>query len=401
VHAEKEKWNSGGDRDRDRDRRELPALLCPATLPAYFDEESYPHCFDETWDSTYKRRALWGAVRTAVPPERRVTHILLSSVSSIVADAGPGMCNAPGTENLRSTLREARASTVQAKVYALFAVSDADFSETDKVPDVVAWNKYCATCWNEKFDGVAINNEHFSTVKCDANGTEEFLLTRLHEAKQLCHEGGLELHMSLGWHWGWCSVTDEIPNEIAWAPPGEPPVTRPANEHFIDIADSVDAQVSWNVPSTMASRAQKAGALYAQSEGKPFWVLAYTNPNDLDCRYTFFPTVGGCATGDRTEAGMWSAFDEMVDLLADLLGVVDAAARGGIHYFRGSYGTGMPDWPTHIGPNVIPFMCAEKETFQAAAGLEGFQELPPVREKAHTQNRGGVFQKEHTAEENP
>mmetsp|Transcript_47308 Transcript_47308/g.71577 ORF Transcript_47308/g.71577 Transcript_47308/m.71577 type:complete len:415 (+) Transcript_47308:126-1370(+) len=355
--------NKGGN-ENDRLRRgirKLPPLTpCPATHPSYVDEDAYPECFDENWDTHMKRKELWGAVRTAVPPERRVTHILLSRVSNIVVDAGPGSsaCNAPGTETLKATLREARAPSVGVKVYALFSIDDEAFSEADRVPDVVAWNQYCASCPNEKFDGVAINNERFSTKKCDADGSEEFILNRLWDAKVAAAAGDIKLHFSIGWHWGWCDVGLGILNNIAWGPPGGGPiVTKPANGHFIDIADSVDVQVSWNTPSTMATRATKAGAAYAEMLGKPFWVLAYTNPSDDDCRFTFFPTVGGCTSGDLTMLGLWEAFDQMVDgaFVADPV----PAARGGIHYFRGVYSTGLLGWPKLIGPTVIPFLCAD------------------------------------------
>ena len=347
--------------------------MCPANSPAYFDEGAYPQCFDETWDTKLKRRQLWGSVRTNVPPERRVSRILLSRIADIVAAAGPGPsgCSAAGTATLRATLREARASAVGVEVFALFAVSDAAFSEADKVPDVVAWNQYCAKCPNERFDGVAINNEHFTSIKCDADGSEEALLDRLWDAKVAAAAGGLPLHMSLGWHWGWCSVGSSIPNTLTWAPPGDTPVAKQAHEHFMDVLDSFDVQVAWNEPGTMASRAITAGYNYAAvtHPTKPFFVLAYTNPSATDCRTTFFPAAGGCVTGDLTEAGMWAAFDTMVNPLpsgsGDPPGVATPVpgARGGIHYYRGVYSTGFPGWPHHPGGNVLTKMCAQRAPF--------------------------------------
>mmetsp|Transcript_18938 Transcript_18938/g.26072 ORF Transcript_18938/g.26072 Transcript_18938/m.26072 type:complete len:280 (-) Transcript_18938:365-1204(-) len=269
------------------------------------------------------------------------------------------------------------------KCMLFFSIDDEAFSEADKVPDVVAWNQYCANCPNERFDGVAINNERFTTKKCNADGSEEFILDRLWDARLAADAGGLKLHMSIGWHWGWCSVGDGVLNNIEWAPPGSPSVVKPANEHFIDIADSVDVQVSWNTASTMATRATKAGAAYAATEGKPFWVLAYTNPSSEDCRFTFFPTVGGCSTGDRTMEGLWNAFDQMVDggFVADPV----PAARGGIHYFRGVYGTGLSDWPNLYGPNVIPYLCAQKEGIKISSSQPLFG-----RDRKHEQEEIAV-----------
>lgn len=354
--------------------------MCPANSPAYFDEGAYPQCFDETWDTKLKRRQLWGSVRTNVPAERRVSRILLSRIADIVAAAGPGAagCSAAGTATLRATLREAHAPAVGVEVFALFAVSDAAFSEADKVPDVAAWNQYCAKCPNERFDGVAINNEHFTSIKCDADGSEEALLDRLWDAKLAATAGGLPLHMSLGWHWGWCSVGSAIANVITWAPPGDTPVAKPANEHFMDVLDSFDVQVAWNEPATMADRAIKAGYNYAATAHptKPFFVLAYTNPSGSDCRTTFFPTVGGCTTGDLTEAGMWAAFDAMVNPLPSGVGDPPGVptpvptARGGIHYYRGVYNTGFTGWPHHPGGNVLTKMCAQKRPFAVQSGSD-------------------------------
>lgn len=328
--------------------RELPPVFCPGATSSYFDEDVYPQCFKENWNNWNKRRALWGSVRTEVPPERRVSHILLSKVSDIILD-----CNHPDANTLRRTLKEAHAPAVRVKVYALFSSNDITIPDADKVPDVVAWNRNCARCPNERFDGVAINNEAYTGVKCTAGAAEADILTRIHEAKVAAHAGGLKLHMSLGWHWGWCSATSStltgIPNNVAWAPPGGgPAVSKPANQHFLDILDSADAQVSWNVAATMANRAIMAGSTYAETLGKPFWVLAYTNPND-DCRFTFFPTPLGCTQGDLTEAGMWDAFDDIEATLPSV--------HGGIHYFRGAYSTGLTGWPKHVGGSFITEAC--------------------------------------------
>lgn len=340
----------------DAGHREIPLFgamtYCPYEA-SYYDRDVHPMCFDENWDSSSKRRSLWGAAKTAVPAERQVSHILSSKVSHIVVD-----CDHVRAHELRATLREAHAPSIGIKVYALFSIDDLAFSEADKVPDVAAWNTQCARCPNERFDGVAINNERFSDINCDNNGSEEEYLDRVWDPKVAAAAAGLDLHMSLGWRWGLCDRGGGVVNNLSWAPPGSLAVVNPANHHFIDILDSIDVQVSWNVAGAMENRALTSGVEYAATLGKPFWILAYTNPHDSgDCRFTFFPDALGCTQGVLTEAGMWGAFDTI--MASSAISSTATTINAGIHYFHGTYGSGLPGWPKHFGPYIVTDLCAE------------------------------------------
>eukprot|EP00500_Bicosoecida_sp_ms1_P001374 CAMPEP_0203811690 /NCGR_PEP_ID=MMETSP0115-20131106/3711_1 /ASSEMBLY_ACC=CAM_ASM_000227 /TAXON_ID=33651 /ORGANISM="Bicosoecid sp, Strain ms1" /LENGTH=489 /DNA_ID=CAMNT_0050720521 /DNA_START=138 /DNA_END=1604 /DNA_ORIENTATION=+ len=329
---------------------------CPGADPANWGNEA--DCFEQAWSSQSLRSKLWASVRTDVPAERRVSRIALSKIKDIVAGsaAGSASCATAAAANLKATLREAHDASVDVEVYALLATSDAAFSEKDHALMVVAWNEHCADTAAEQFDGIAINNEHFSSIKC-VSGAEADMVTFLDDmAEAKANAGTLPVHMSLGWHWGWCSVSGGVPNDIEWGG-----VTKKATEHMIDILDSFDVQVAWNTAATMADRAHDAGYQYFvdnYSGSKQFYVLAYLNEVD-DCRQSFFP-VDSCATGDLTEQGVWDAFDDMVDAAAVTSAVAVPLARGGLHYYRGVYSTGFPGWPEHDAAPVIPCVpCAD------------------------------------------
>lgn len=90
----------------------------------------------------------------------------------------------------------------------------------------------------ERFDGVAVNNEKYGTIKCDDLYTRQGYLNNLQQitieaAKQI--NGRLRTHYSMGWHWGRCGGTAD---PFIWN--GS---IKPANHHMIDIFDSIDVQV--------------------------------------------------------------------------------------------------------------------------------------------------------------
>jgi len=89
-----------------------------------------------------------------------------------------------------------------------------------------------------KIDGVAVNNEHFSSLVNTADNVKIDHLNKLDEirteaAKQV--GGTLFTHFSLGWFW---YKMNGIPYSFDWN--GN---SRTASEHMITIFDSVDVQV--------------------------------------------------------------------------------------------------------------------------------------------------------------
>lgn len=136
---------------------------------------------------------------------------------------------------------------------------------------------------------------------------------------------------------------------------------------MIDITDSIDVQVAWNTGSTMEKRSRRPYDYWSSDKAgttssTAFYVLAYTNPNS-DCRLSFSPHVKGgtessdtCSTGNRTEAGMFAAFDEVH--------LSQTQTQGGIHYMSGVFSTGMPGWPKHEPPiclnEAVKFKQGEK-----------------------------------------
>ena len=92
---------------------------------------------------------------------------------------------------------------------------------------------------NEKFDGVAVNNEAYSHIKCHSGVVEQrkylqnLNMIKTEAMKQLY--GHLLTHFSVGYHWGHCGGT---PKMITYN--GK---SQEATRHMIDIFDSVDVQV--------------------------------------------------------------------------------------------------------------------------------------------------------------
>ena len=165
---------------------------------------------------------------------------------------------------------------------------------------------------------------------------------------------GLPIHLSVGWHWGHCSVSTGVVNYVDVVLPGGGGGNKSAAEHMLDIADSVDVQVGWNEGPQMVSRAETFGS----RAGKQRWVLAYTNPNS-DCRATFYPHTEACATGAASEAGMLAAFAEIRSA---------TGSAGGIHYYGSAHSAGLPGWPTRSGDH---HQCRLNATAAASAARVG------------------------------
>ena len=87
-------------------------------------------------------------------------------------------------------------------------------------------------------DGVAVNNEAYSGVKCSAlEDRRKYLdnLQRVVEEAKKQKDGVLQTHYSVGWHWGQC---DDQPSVFEWNNKN-----ATASIHMIDIFDEVDVQV--------------------------------------------------------------------------------------------------------------------------------------------------------------
>ncbi|CAC5397491.1 unnamed protein product [Mytilus coruscus] len=182
--------------------------------------------------------------------------------------------------------------------------SQSDFLNWDKHSKCFThtWDTHSRRQWlwntsaDEKFDGVAVNNEAYASLKCHSGQSEQIrYLQNLNmmktEAMKQVH-GHLLTHYSVSWHWGRCGSTQKL---ITYN--GK---TQDAVRHMVDIFDSIDVQ------------------------GDP-------------CHTTFFPS--SCNKGNHTEAGMFDVFDHFKNN-----GIEQALPC--IHYFRGIYSSGgNPDWP--------------------------------------------------------
>lgn len=315
-------------------------------------------CWYHSWESSTSRQHLWASTKI---PGREVTRIFLSDVKSRIEHNGYASSTSTYCDpTLISFLTEAHERGI--RVYALFAVSDAAFSETYMAEYPHQFNTACGTSM-AYFDGVSINNEYFSSIKsCTAENEVAQLtfLTNLNTAATNAQP--LPLHFSVSWNWDCCSCSSSSyeTRTLTWN--GE---TKSALAHMIDIADSVDVQVAYNVPSVMEGRADRPHQYWMdkvdKSSTSALYVLAYTNPNEL-CQLSFAPHASGsstvtdtCAQGDRTEAGMFAAFDHIESALP--------GAIGSIHYMGGVFSTGMTSgWPKH---DDISDTCSLNQRFNA------------------------------------
>jgi len=281
-------------------------------------------------------------------PGREVTRIFISDVKNRIENDGltdDTECD----EVLKTTLVEAHERGIE--VYALFAVSDDEFSEKEMADYANQFNTACGDEWSY-FDGVAVNNEYFSKVKdCDDESEKLAQLQFLTDIQTTVENAApLPLHFSVSWNWDCCSCSSDSyeKRELLWD--GN---TKSALEHMVNIVDSVDVQVAYNKPSVMEERATNAHQYWddiaEKSSTSAFYVLAYANPNSI-CQLSFAPHAKGsetatdeCFIGDRTESGMYTAFDEIESNLP--------GAIGGIHFMGGVYSSGITDdWPKHDSP---------------------------------------------------
>jgi len=207
------------------------------------------------------------------------------------------------------------------------------------------------------FDGVAVNNEYFSQVRdCDDSSNEQKQLQFLDDLNTtVANAAPLPVHFSVSWNWDCCSCSSASyqTRYLDWGG-----ANKSALEHMINIVDSVDVQVAYNTATAMRDRAVKSYEYWTAKPNKSstssaLYVLAYTNPNYL-CQISFSPHVEGsetpedtCNIGnvDRTEQGMYSAFDFVE---SELPGI-----KGGIHFMNGVYASGITaGWPKHEDPTL-------------------------------------------------
>lgn len=312
---------------------------CDTSKLVAWDKAADPECYTHTWETPSARQWLWD---TANRPGREVGRLFIADVKNRLEDAYfAGDCSDPGVQSVKTMLRDGHCKSPGIELYALFATSDVDVSEQDHVPYVVWYNDVCAAAANERFDGVAVNNEAWNDVKCTAPAAEEGYLDDLQAIADAA--GSLPTHYSIGWKWSYC---DGVEVDVDWD--GS---TQPATHHMIDIFDSVDVQVAHVSASTVASRAQTAGYAYALGLGKPFYVLSYTNKSSLsECTVTHFPF--DCVGWPWSNAHRSDAF-LMDDLFDSFAAEGIPAAISGIHFFRGVYGSGVhTDWPSYWDGNV-------------------------------------------------
>ncbi|XP_013380583.1 uncharacterized protein LOC106151742 isoform X1 [Lingula anatina] len=291
-------------------------------------------CMSHTWDTPAKRQWLWD---TCNLPGREVDLIFLSDVHRPLERGYlSNDCSLPEIQRIKTALTEGHARVPDLKIYALYAVSDLPVSEQFLVKFVVWYNDICAASAAERFDGIAVNNEAFSKIKC---GKEKPIKTYLDnlmavkkEAKKQAN-GVLKTHYSIGWHWGLqCSTGPATSRLISWGGKRAKVTT-----HMIDIFDSVDAQVAYTRTSQVVERSKWADYDYAVTAGKPFYTTIYTNKGTA-CQTTYFPQ--SCPWGEKTEAAMFALFDSYPKDIEH--------ARPCIHYFRGIYSSGgHSDWPAH------------------------------------------------------
>ena len=335
-------------------------------------------CFHHNWDTPAARSKLWSS---CFNPGREITRLFLSDAKHRIENDGRdalGNCD----PELMALLSEAHMSGV--RVYALFADSQASFSESSMAAYPNRFNANCGTD-DIYFDGVAVNNEYFATIKaCDAITHENTVNVaaqqdHLDKLQLAVHNAApLPLHFSVSWNWECCSCSANKTRNLEW--PAGSGITKSALAHMVDISDSVDVQVAFITPDAMASRSTPAYQYWYSKRNKSstsrVYTLAYTNPTD-DCRTSFSPhregsatSTDSCAFGTRTEAGMYQGFDYVESRLPSM--------GGGIHFMNGMYGSGITSgWPVHPSDNPTP-SCPARPTSAPIPTSEGGPTTSPT-----------------------
>lgn len=314
-------WTTGFDRD-----------VSGCGEAEFMTWNSHGHCFTHVWDTAQKRSWLWA---TCNLPGREVSAIYISDVHhNLKAAYDTGNCKTADITTVKQMILEGHTQVANLKIYGLYAVSDIDVTEKDLVKYIVHYNDVCAANSDERFDGVATNNEAYAQIKCGDMTARLTYLDNLQkivtEARKQTH-GTLLTHYSVSWHWGQCNGS---PSMMTWN--GK---TSDVSHHMIDIFDSIDVQVGYIIHPQIADRMRTAGYAYAVSLNKQMFTTVYTN-RESPCQITFFPD-DACHIKGHNETAMFAVFDEFA---AHGIG----SARPCIHYFRGVYSTGVvTGWPAH------------------------------------------------------
>ena len=112
------------------------ASHCGGVYPINKDELNAT-CFEHNWEDQSARHHLWAS---SMIPNRKITRIFLADVLSRIRHGGltsSGVCDTA----LQVTLKEAHERGIQ--VYALFAASDAAFSEQNMANYPNEFNTAC------------------------------------------------------------------------------------------------------------------------------------------------------------------------------------------------------------------------------------------------------------------
>ena len=319
---------------------DVDAPHCNGVYPPNMNGDN-ASCFRHAWDTPEARARLLAACTI---PGREVTRIFLAGIRDRIRHGNGKNADGVCDPALMALLDALHAKGIA--VYGLFAASNEAFSEQDFVGDLNLFNRNCGSA---NFDGASVNNEYFSSIARCGAGNERAQRTLLDNLSNTANNAApLPLHFSISWNWWCCDCARSTYTErlLEWNG-----VTKNVVGHMIDTVDSVDVQVAWNTGNVMADRATNPYQYWnshklGQTSTTALYVLAYTNPVS-DCRLSFSPHVLGatsasdtCATGDRTEEGMFTAFDEIESELPN--------AIGAIHFMDGVYSSGMSGWPRHV-----------------------------------------------------
>ncbi|XP_053382879.1 uncharacterized protein LOC123540278 [Mercenaria mercenaria] len=323
-------WTTGFD-------RHVPGC----DVAKFLEWNSKGSCFTHVWDTKAKRDWLWA---TCNLPGREIDAIFVSDVHHNLKEAyNTGDCATSAIARVKALLTEGHTKVPNLKIYGLYAVSDIDVSEKNLVKYIVHYNDVCATSKNERFDGVATNNEAYAGIKCgNINERLKYLdnLEKIVTEARKQVKGTLLTHYSVSWHWGRCH--GKMSN-MTWK--GK---TTDVSRHMIDIFDSIDVQVGYIIYPAISDRMKTAGYDYAMALNKPIYTTVYTNKGS-PCQITFFPD-DTCRTKGHNETAMFTIFDGF-----SANGI--SYAQPCIHYFRGVYSTGVHlGWPIHDATGSSPIV---------------------------------------------
>ena len=211
---------------------------CNGVYPVSKDGDNAT-CFKHNWETPEARQDLWAS---CTQPGREVTRLFVSDMKSRIENSGYNASEECDT-GVIELIEEAHQLGI--RIYALFAVDDADFSESYMASYPGQFNANCGDS-EVYFDGVAVNNEYFSYIKdCDASNIplQQDHLDKLQLAVNNASAYSLPLHFSLSWSWDCCTCSSGsyTVRNLTWPALGG--VTKSVMSHMIDIVDSFDVQV--------------------------------------------------------------------------------------------------------------------------------------------------------------